>query len=137
MATPRSTVMTPKRQAAIARQMYRLTKAAKDAQEEAKTRRDEKDLAYLERNRVVAFLASIALANGWRAGTKRTNIEGWSPEWHNCVYIDLPTGQASWHYHDSHEPLFAHLPHYEGDWDGHSTFEKYTRLELQARLIVP
>lgn len=82
-----------------------------------------KDAAYLERNRVVA-----ALANIFPSGVKRTAIECWSDDWHSCVLIDLPTGQASWHYHDSQHHLFEHLPPYAGDWDGHTTEEKYERL---------
>ncbi len=81
------------------------------------------DQAYNERNRLVALLASI-----FPAGTKRTEIEGWDPEWHGCVYIDLPNGQASWHYHDREAHLFAHLPPYAGEWDGHTTEQKYERI---------
>lgn len=83
----------------------------------------EKDAAYLERNRLVALLASL-----YPSGIARTDIPGWLPEWHNCVYIDLPTGQASWHYHDSHAHLFAHLPPYRKQWDGHTTEQKYERV---------
>jgi len=82
-----------------------------------------KDAAYLERNQVVAALASV-----FPSGTARTAIEGWSDDWHGCVYIDLPTGQVSWHYHDSQAHLFAHLPPYQGSWDGHDTEEKYRRV---------
>lgn len=88
-----------------------------------------KDAAYLERNRVVAALAKTVITAGGVAGIARTAIEGWSDDWHGCVYIDLPTGQASWHYHDSHAWLFADLPPYLGKWDGHTTDEKYARLE--------
>lgn len=86
-----------------------------------------KDAAYEERNRVVA-----ALARAFPSGVKRTAIPGWSDDWHGCVYIDLPTGQASWHYHDSHAHLFDGLPPYPGEWDGHSTEEKYRRLAALA-----
>jgi hypothetical protein len=82
--------------------------------------RDGKDRAYEERNRVVA-----ALAKCFPAGRKRTAIEGWSADWHGCVYIDLPTGQVSWHYHDSHAWMFEFLPEYQGEWDGHTTEQKY------------
>ena len=82
-----------------------------------------KDGAYLERNQVVAALSKL-----FPAGTKRTAIAGWSDDWHGCVYIDLPTGQVSWHYHDSQADLFAHLPAYHGAWDGHDTEDKYRRL---------
>ena len=87
--------------------------------------RQRKDGAYLERNRVVAALASC-----FPSGIARTAIEGWDEEWHGCVYIDLPTGQVSWHYHDSHAHLFAHLPPYTKPWDGHTTEEKYERVVL-------
>lgn len=86
-----------------------------------------KDAAYEERNRVVAALAGV-----YPSGIARTAIEGWSEDWHGCVYIDLPTGQASWHYHDSQAYLFAHLPPYAGTWDGHTTPEKYERLAAAA-----
>lgn len=82
-----------------------------------------KDAAYLERNQVVA-----ALAKCFPSGVTRTAIEGWDVEWHGCIYIDLPTGQVSWHYHDSHAHLFEGLPPYTKPWDGHSTEEKYNRL---------
>lgn len=86
-----------------------------------------KDAAYLERNQVVA-----ALAKCFPSGVARTAIEGWSEDWHGCVYIDLPTGQASWHFHDSQAYLFADLPPYRGTWDGHDTPEKYRRLASLA-----
>lgn len=86
------------------------------------------DAAYLERNRLVALLAAI-----YPSGIARTAIEGWDPAWHGCVYIDLPTGQASWHYHDSQAHLFAHLPAYTKSWDGHTTEQKYERVAALAK----
>jgi hypothetical protein len=93
--------------------------------------REAKDYAYSERNQLVALLARL-----FPSGVKRTAIEGWEPEWQGCVYIDLPTGQASWHYHDKEAPLFADLPPYQGEWDGHSTVEKYHRV-IRAALARP
>lgn len=87
-----------------------------------------KDGAYEERNRCVALLAHMSLKLGCRAGRARTAIEGWSEDWHGCVYIDLPRGQVSWHYHDSHAWLFENLPPYTGEWDGHTTDEKYSAI---------
>lgn len=84
--------------------------------------------AYSERNRLVAFLARC-----YPSGVKRTAIEGWDPEWHGCVFIDTPEGQMSWHYHDSDAALFEGLPPYTGDWDGHTTPEKYERLARLRR----
>lgn len=55
-------------------------------------------------------------------------------DWRNVIIVDLPTGQASWHVHDSEMELFQHLPRNQGRvWDGHSVEEKYARLrELPA-----
>ena len=85
--------------------------------------REHKDDAYGERNKVVAALARL-----FPSGLKVTDIPGWDEEWHNCIYIDLPSGQVSWHYHDSQAHLFEGLPAYDGEWDGHDTEEKYRRL---------
>lgn len=82
-----------------------------------------KDSAYFERNQVVAGLAKC-----FPSGVARTAIEGWSEDWHGCVYINLPTGQVSWHFHDSQAHLFDGLPQYDGKWDGHDTPEKYRRV---------
>jgi hypothetical protein len=35
---------------------------------------------------------------------------------------------VSWHFHNDDADLFKTLPPYTGNWDGHSTSEKYTRL---------
>lgn len=105
------------------RQMERDAKYISQLRREISEMRVSKDAAYEERNRLVAALASL-----YPAGLKRTNIEGWDAEWHGCVYIDLPTGQASWHYHDSQAHLFDGLPPYAGEWDGHTTEEKYCRV---------
>lgn len=78
------------------------------------------DAAYTERNHLVALLSKL-----YPAGKARTAIEGWSPEWHGCVYIDFPWGQASWHYHDRDAGLFSHLAPYLDSWDGHTTEAKY------------
>ena len=84
---------------------------------------NELDNAYTERNALVALLSKI-----FPAGLKKTAIKGWDKEWHNCVYIDFPWGQASWHYHDRDSNLFAHLGEYPGEWDGHTTLEKYQKI---------
>ena len=73
-----------------------------------------KDQAYLERNTLVALLARL-----YPSGLRPTAIEGWNPAWHNCVYIDLPSGQISFHYHDDLAHLFQGLPAYTKPYDGH------------------
>lgn len=91
------------------------------------TMRKRKDAAYQERNEVVALLATV-----YPSGIARTAIDGWDSEWHNCVYIDLPfSGQVSWHYHDDQRYLFAGLPPYRLQWDGHDTPTKYRRVSDQ------
>lgn len=85
--------------------------------------REAKDAAYRERNQVVAALARL-----FPSGVTKTDIPDWDPEWHGCVFIDLPTGQASWHFHDDDAELFVGLPPYEKPWDGHTTPEKYCRV---------
>lgn len=89
-----------------------------------------KDGAYQERDKLVAALARVAKALGlfvWRgyhAG------ENWDSDWRNIIFIELPTGQVSWHIHDSELPMFADVP--EGGalciWDEHTTPQKYERL---------
>lgn len=103
----------------------------REAADEIERLRSAKDAAYLERNRLVALMATL-----YRSGLKPTAIEGWSPDWHNCVYIDFPWGQASWHYHDSHAYLFEGLTPYEGSWDGHSTEQKYAGIEYATRVRI-
>lgn len=99
----------------------------RDALADMETR---KDAAYLERNLLVQALTFI-----FPAGVARTAIPGWSEDWHGCVYIDLPTGQVSWHFHDSQAHLFAHLRPYWGVWDGHDTPEKYRRLAALTSVL--
>lgn len=84
---------------------------------------EENDDAYLQRNHVVA-----ALARCFPSGVRKTNIEGWSADWHGCVYIDLPAGQISYHYHDSQAGLFHGLPAYEKPYDGHTKQQVHDRL---------
>lgn len=79
--------------------------------------------AYWERNQLVALLATM-----FPAYVHRTDIEGWDPEWHGCVTIELPTGQASWHFHDREAEMFSWLPPFKGEWDGHTTPVKYNRI---------
>ena len=100
------------------------------ADREVERLRLQKDGAYAERNRCVALIARMALAMGWRTGLGRHREDdaSWEDDWRNIVFIELPTGQSSWHVHDSELPLFVGLPRYEGVWDGHSTEEKYRRV---------
>lgn len=88
------------------------------------TESQAKDQAYLERNVLVAFLA-----RAFPSGLRLTKIEGWDPDWQHCVYIDLPTGQVSFHYHDRDAHLFDGLPAYTKPWDGHDKVTALQRIQ--------
>ncbi len=68
---------------------------------------------YPKRNLNVYLALAAALRCGYPAGIK---VDEREPEW-PVAFIDLPTGQVSWH-----------LPQYEKAWDGHSTAMKSERV---------
>lgn len=92
----------------------------------------ELDAVYAERNRCVGAIARMAQRLGWTVGLGYHTDPNWEDDWRNIVYIDTPRGQISWHFHDSEKPLFDWMPPYDGDWDGHTTDEKYERLAATA-----
>lgn len=92
--------------------------------------RAAKAVAYDERSRLVAALARL-----FPSGVQRTEIGDAGGESHGCVYIDLPTGQASWHFQGDQAKYFRDLPPYEGEWDGHTTEQKYERLSAAMSAI--
>lgn len=104
--------------------------------ESERTRREgleeAKDGAYAERNKTVIALAHMARLAGYRVGTHEHEGEDWEDDWRAILMIDLPTGQASWHFHDSERPLLAGFAPYPDEWDGHTTDEKYARLAALA-----
>lgn len=93
--------------------------------------REQKDGAYSERNKLVALLARIAPWMGWASGRGHHPEEdqSWERDWRTIVFIDLPTGQAAWHFHDSEQRILGWLPRYLKPWDGHTTEEKYERVD--------
>jgi len=91
----------------------------------------ELDAVYSERNKCVALLVRMALALGITAGIgKHVPKEGeeWEEDWLHIAFIDLPSGQVSWHIHDSEMAWFAGVPDYTKEYDGHDTEEKYQRV---------
>lgn len=99
---------------------------------EVERERASKDGAYDERNRLVAVLAALYPSSLERHPDEDTT---WENDWRWIVFVDLPTGQATWHIHDSHLPLFDHVPRFAGrKWDGHNTEAKYKRIEAMAAL---
>lgn len=99
--------------------------------------RARKDSAYEERTHCVALMARMAVAMGLPVTVTTIGIEGWASKWRTCVYIELPTGQVSWHVQEQLVHLFDGLP-VRNDvpvWDGHSTGEKYRRVDSAFPLI--
>ena len=78
------------------------------------------DEAYLDRNLVVQVLAGLSHEIGYKVGIKP------DPEW-PILYIDLPTGQVSWHI--PKKEMIGDWPIYEGKWDGHDLGTKRNRLK--------
>lgn len=83
------------------------------------------DIAYHERNQLVAFLASLFPSTLSR---HPENDAEWEDDWRWIVFVSHPSGQMSWHIHNSEIGLFDHVPRGEVDWDGHTTEDKYRRL---------
>lgn len=82
---------------------------------------------YEERAFCVIALARAARAMGICVGFRDDPAipEPWL--W-PVLFIDLPTGQISWHLSRGDRQAAPDIGAYLGDWDGHSTEEKYRRL---------
>jgi hypothetical protein len=101
----------------------------KDQQHEIDTLRAAKDAAYTERNALVCYLSKMFPS--YLERHPASDIE-WDDDWRWIVFVYLPTGQATWHIHDSHLSMFDHLERDQGKvWNGHTTEEKY---ESMAKL---
>jgi hypothetical protein len=91
--------------------------------------RVQKDQAYAERNKVVVALAKVLSKQGIEVYIARHLGKDWEDDWRNILVIELPTGQVTWHFHDSELSLlncFKYKSPY--NYDGHTTDEKYFRL---------
>lgn len=87
---------------------------------------DDRKNAYRERDFVVCALSK--LLPSWLEQHSESDPD-WDDEWRTIVFVQLPTGQASWHLHDSEVAWFRHLEHKDGNsWDGHSTGQKHQRI---------
>ena len=82
---------------------------------------EEADTDYSRRYPLVFEAVAVALTLGYLAGIR---IDPNEPEW-PVAYIELPTGQVSWH-----------LPQHPVVWDGHDTEEKYRRCKEFAAMTV-
>lgn len=87
-----------------------------------------KDGAYAERNKVLVLVALMAQRLGVKVGIGQHVGDDWDAEWRNILFIDLPAGQVSWHIHDDEAQMFYFVGGYGGEWDGHTTEEKYRRV---------
>ena len=96
------------------------------AESEAARLREAKDGAYRERDQLVCALSKVFPS---RLERHPDSDKAWDDDWRWIVFVDLPTGQASWHIHDTELEWFSHLSVRSGNsWDGHTTEEKYRRL---------
>ena len=89
---------------------------------------ESKNLAYSERNKMLLTLCRISLQKGLTVAIGEHEGEDWEDEWRKVIYIVLPTGQVSFHIHESEIEVFSFLPKYFGGWDGHTTDRKWERL---------
>lgn len=71
------------------------------------------DTNYDRRNKLTYIAIGLATQLGYPVGIR---IDPEEPKW-PVVYIELPTGQISWH-----------VPEHKEKFDGHTTEEKYRRL---------
>lgn len=81
----------------------------------------ERNKAYRERAELVAFVVACYPSE------IRDTAEDWP-----VVFVDTPRGQLSWHLSRDDLDLFGHVPQMaasaEEKWDGHTTEQKYDRL---------
>lgn len=79
------------------------------------------DSVYREMAHLVAHLAAIY--------PSALGVDPAEPDWAVC-YVQSPKGQLSWHISPDDMDLFGHVrPVHHVTWDGHSTEEKYARLD--------
>ena len=77
------------------------------------------DEAYLDRNLCVQVMARMAQKLGYNVGIRENG------DW-PILYIDLPTGQVSWHI--SKTDIAGIFPEYQKEWDNHDVETKRKRL---------
>ena len=80
------------------------------------------DEAYSDRNQAAMLAAKLATLWGFEVGWRTDPSE---PDW-PVLFIELPTGQVSWHIPKS-ETVKTDLL-YKREWDGHTVEEKRERI---------
>jgi hypothetical protein len=88
---------------------------------------DPLSAVYRERAHLVAHLAAIY--------PSVIGMDPAEPDW-PVVFIETGAGQLSWHIAPDDVPLFVHVSRNESAvWDGHTTEQKYARLDNLTRTI--
>lgn len=84
---------------------------------------------YTERAQCVLALARAAKAAGCVVGFRNDPAldEVEAARW-PVLFLDLPTGQVSWHMAAEDRRSASDIGDYSGEWDRHDTAEKYRRL---------
>lgn len=80
------------------------------------------DDVYRDRNLLAQLAGELARRLGMTVGI---GLDSDEPEW-PVLYIDLPTGQVSWHLPQNE--LTGTYERYPGSWDGHSMGAKQDRI---------
>jgi len=82
---------------------------------------------YVERAWCVIAFARAAQAGGCLVGFQ-LDVSLAEPHLWPVLFVDLPTGQVSWHLSPRDRQDASDIGEYPGAWDGHTTEEKYRRL---------
>lgn len=115
--------MTTEEELDVARAAY------KRVCEERDELRKAQGALYRERAHLTAFLAACYPS---------VQCPDFDDDEYRLLYVTTPAGQLSWHVQvDDADDLLGHVPH-DGageDWDGHTTEEKYERLDEMTRRL--
>ncbi|MGD0002873.1 MAG: hypothetical protein ABSE06_01445 [Anaerolineaceae bacterium] len=81
----------------------------------------DNDQNYDVRNSLIVHAMSLALQCGFEVGV---SVDLYTADW-PVIYIELPTGQVSWH-----------VPSHSKPWDGHTGDEKVCRIVRYADAVL-
>ncbi|MGM0607181.1 MAG: hypothetical protein ACQESP_02055 [Candidatus Muiribacteriota bacterium] len=90
--------------------------------------KNKEDKLYRERNRLVALCGVLAKKQNYNAGIKKHSGDDYKKDRGTVFYIDLPTGQISYHIKNCEKNLFRFFKKYNKEFDGHDFEEKYDRI---------
>lgn len=82
---------------------------------------------YRERAHLVAHLAAYYPSTAGYTDPR-------TPDW-LVVTVWTSEGQATWHINRADEDLFEHVPRATMAWDGHTTAEKYERVDRCTKAL--